>query len=448
MKAPKQIGEIGKALNGFHEPHELRLWSEEVRLRLDWHVYEYLARKMPASDMPQFLNRKRMEGPDVNLKLKLEDPEKDFTEIYLAQLLEHPERASQYAEVLENLGHAVEEHTILEVKWLLERDLKKYRDGGVRYQLRRFKSNFKLEEGDEVRRGIFDLELALVNLTLPCLSRNKKMQVDFVKSLLLQLQRISELMSRTQSVSDGANDNVGTPMKPEDQPLSEKDEKSILAVALWLRLHLLLPLLPIVYSTRPERCAGGSGDARMQSMREQLIRTCLRLTACPIVQEGVSLDKDLEDAQRLGGSVEDSSEMVGADAERSASASGMCKLSMGEGLFNVIVAILHALLGKPLPRFAFNLRRCAAVSDSSHWPEYCAFVQTLNGLHGSKGIESACNLRTLCQKKRAYNENCGKRASHIICGLVSGYVRPCCCRRATVVLRSPCIFTPILHTDS
>ena len=95
IKQPTHIREIQETLRSLQGPHTLRMWSEEIRLELDWQVYEYLKRRTKQADMPKFLNRKKLEDPDLSLRLKLEDPEKDFTEIYLAQLLENP----GYAEV-------------------------------------------------------------------------------------------------------------------------------------------------------------------------------------------------------------------------------------------------------------------------------------------------------------------------------------------------------------
>ena len=398
IKQPTHIREIQETLRSLQGPHTLRMWSEEIRLELDWQVYEYLKRRTKQADMPKFLNRKKLEDPDLSLRLKLEDPEKDFTEIYLAQLLDNPGYADVYSEILQNLGHAIEEHTILEVQWMLERDAKKHKDGGVSTQLQGFKNYFKLEQGEARVRATFEVELALATLTLSCLSRNKKMQLDFVKSLLIQLKQISELLSdasgkkngsdnrhsggRSEAPTDsgsvkiaGEHRNAGartseneTPTKnngpiqrqisgtlsgqASDQAAPEVDDKSGLKIALWLRLHLLMPLLPIIYRNKPERNTG-SGDSRSQSMREQLSRICLRLLGCPLLQEGVSFGK-VSLSSYVNGS--DGTEVQAECTHGEEKGAGSCstprrldKFSNGEGLFNVVSSIFHAVLGMPAP---------------------------------------------------------------------------------------------------
>ncbi|KAL3675105.1 hypothetical protein R1sor_025053 [Riccia sorocarpa] len=208
----------------------------------------------------------------------------------------------------------------------------------------------------------FAVEKALADLVLPCLARSSTDTcTGFAFELIKQMSNLEQqITSFTRSVgktvpasnaggegaggkSAGMRRGTRTGFETSSPGIGRKfmgssaDSSPVSAAALqtsmWLRLQFLLPLLPIIHTDR---------DQTGRNMRQTLAPVLLRLLGTRVVQEATESPHILS-AREIDRAAEASSAAATAAA--------------GEGLFDRLLSILHALLSsswavwlKPQPK--------------------------------------------------------------------------------------------------
>lgn len=179
----------------------------------------------------------------------------------------------------------------------------------------------------------FGAEQGLVDAALVCLSTGSsgERQHTFAQQLIRQLSALGDalLPQQAQQVHSAA-DNVWGP--PAGQAHTAAAAAAAAAaspaavqVSVWLRLSLLLPLLPLVYKHRTTADASAS-------LRGQLLRALLRLLAVPAVRADAA-QAAAEEAGSAGPTVGGPAAAAAAAAE-----------AAGEPLPQRLLHLLRALL--------------------------------------------------------------------------------------------------------
>jgi hypothetical protein len=127
----------------------------------------------------------------------------------------------------------------------------------------------------------FDAEQGVADAALVCLSSGSsgERQHAFAQQLIRQLAALADLLHQQQHHS--------TQEQPQPQvvpapPLDGSPASPAAAqVSVWMRLSLLLPLLPLIYKHRAADSGGG--------LRGQLLLALLRLLAAPAINADASL---------------------------------------------------------------------------------------------------------------------------------------------------------------
>lgn len=334
---------------------------------------------------------------------QLSESEKTFTEIVLTRLLVRPDAAALYSEVVHMLGISLEDYLILHVKWVLDgvlgrKSLRQSLDSmahqggfsvksshmspwGWSSSQRVTEVNKKKteatspEEGEVAEEGLdckkdgrsyytslhdsdvegcfqcqyFAIEKGLADLVLPCLARSSsEMRSTFAMELVKQMATLEQHINMPiryagKSISGATVVADGTGIKGHvsrkglrggspglgrrltgvsDPPPSA----AALQASMWLRLQFLLPLLRIIHVDR---------DSLARNMRQSLAPVLIRLLGTRVVQEAVDpFSIRLQKYPHSKKEYELHTEMSAA------SAAGMS----GEGLFDRILSVLHALL--------------------------------------------------------------------------------------------------------
>ncbi|BBN20580.1 hypothetical protein Mp_Vg00710 [Marchantia polymorpha subsp. ruderalis] len=195
----------------------------------------------------------------------------------------------------------------------------------------------------------FAIEKALADLVLPCLARSSNETCNgFAFELIKQMSTLEQqitLIARSvgktfQAASAGGESVIGkgvgvrrgaragfdtsSPGIGRKFVGASADSSAVSAAALqtsmWLRLQFLLPLLPIIHTDR---------DQTGRNMRQTLAPVLLRLLGTRVVQEAT----------------EPPHLVFARDLERNAEASSAtATAAAGEGLFDRLLSVLHALL--------------------------------------------------------------------------------------------------------
>lgn len=168
----------------------------------------------------------------------------------------------------------------------------------------------------------FGSEQGLVDAALVCLSTGSKgeRQHAFAEQLIRQLAALGDLLlpqQQPQAAQDPWGARLPATNTTAAAAAAAAASPAAVQVSVWLRLALLLPLLPLVYKHR------GAGDAS-SSLRGQLLRALVRLLAVPAVRA--------------------STVAAGAAAGPAASAAAAAADAAGEPLPQRLLHLLRALL--------------------------------------------------------------------------------------------------------
>ncbi|PRW59457.1 mediator of RNA polymerase II transcription subunit 12 isoform X1 [Chlorella sorokiniana] len=178
----------------------------------------------------------------------------------------------------------------------------------------------------------FGAEQGLVHAALVCLSTGSsgERQHTFAQQLIRQLSALGDaLLPQQAQQAPSAADNVWGPPAGQGHTVAAAAaaaaaSPAAVQVSVWLRLVLLLPLLPLVYK---HRTADASG-----SLRGQLLRALLRLLAVPAVRANAA-QAAAEEAASAGPAV-----------CRPAAAAAAAAEAAGEPLLQRLLHLLRALL--------------------------------------------------------------------------------------------------------
>lgn len=338
----------------------------------------------------------------------LSESEKTFTEIVLTRLLVRPDAAALYSEVVHMLGTSLEEYLIKHVKWVLDgvlgrKSLRQSLDtmahqGGFSVKIcymspwgwsssqyvteadKKKTEAASPEEGEVAEEGLdykkdgkpynnslndsdvegsfqsqyFAIEKGLADLVLPCLARSSvEMRSTFAIELVKQMNTLEQIINMPirhagKSIPGAAVGAEGTGIKGHGSRkglrggspglgrrltgVADPPSAAALQASMWLRLQFLLPLLRIILL---DRDSVARNMRQSLDMRQSLAPVLLRLLGTRVVQEAVDpfsihLQKYLHSKKEY----ELHTEMSAA------AAAGMS----GEGLFDKILSVLHALL--------------------------------------------------------------------------------------------------------
>lgn len=332
----------------------------------------------------------------------LSESEKTFTEIVLTRLLVRPDAAALYSEVVHMLGTSLEEYLILHVKWVLDgvlgrKSLRQSLDtmanqGGFSVKIcymspwgwsssqyvteadKKRTEAASPEEGEVAEEGLdykkdgkpyynslndsdvegyiqsqyFAIEKGLADLVLPCLARSSvEMRSNFAIELVKQMNTLEQIINMPirhagKSMSGAGVGVEGTGIKGHGSRkglrggspglgrrltgVADPPSAAALQASMWLRLQFLLPLLRIIHVDR---------DSVARTVRQSLAPVLLRLLGTRVVQEAV--DPFSIHMLKYLHSKKESEILTEMSA---AAAAGMS----GEGLFDKILSVLHALL--------------------------------------------------------------------------------------------------------